>query len=1055
MAVHQIIQFTDSNSGVLWTVTYDDATTAINAVPDSATTDYVTTEVDLGVAIGTVLYQACESYTQVTLKADINYPFAAQEREQNSVACGYTGFVGTLTPTSNIIFNGKRNQIFRVGDYVPVGCVYHLQCYGHEITYTAQTGDTSASVKVALRDLINATTEAEWDEFGLAPPSGTNGFPPVASNFLNPATFSIHLNTQNQFSAWVTGGQPSPIDFTIDVDVTNESVAGLHDGTATINVTGTPGLTYTYSIDGINFQSSNVFTSLFAGNYIVYVKGQSETNSLIKTANFPIAAGAQPATEIDFPWQDQFCYFFKLFRNDVEYVVREPIKWDSVNIVGKRDPEWHGWNYQYSDGIIELEFDCAAGKDVIVAEYETNGNDGQVLFQYGFIYKGATYVIFPGKLNLNTYKKYPQKVACSVERGDFNSIFQSRFESKVSMAATKTVGEIDIVPPTPLTFTLHSKEILRTFKCENNTAYSAPLEAFGTGSVYIQPDMTAAQLTEIEEYYLYPIGATINAPYDEDRYNFKVKYAGSYTFYIKYNLRVQVALGPSGPPEVIFRTYYRKKNLDGFQQVLLNETGPFALTTGGSVFCPINVDHNTLVNIPLAIDDEIYIFTQADFPTNDFVKGIQLDQFYIGITITALDTAPATECKGWWLFDAIDHGIKVITDKESLLKSSFLSLKSAQQIVDGAGALNITTNGKQIRKFDIANAPLQVSVKDLLTSAKATWCLGMGFEKAGNLEAIRVERANYFYRNREIIVIEECWDYKEEASKDVLYNELEFGYEKFQDQGYNTLDEFNTRNECLTPIKSHKLKLVQKSRMITSGYALEDSRRQQFSKTSTNSYQNDDEPFLIAMRRVDPATYAPEKNEAFDVVNNVISPGTAYNLRLSPLRMLLNWAIWLKNSFFYKASTEKIKINFVAQNGAMQTQFNAAEPNPVGDLNKSLWTEKQDIDLINYPVEEQLWRPEWVYFKCRLTADKVNFINDAMRGQKNDSVNYGYIVVKDYNGDYQAGWIYELNYNFFTEQADIKMRMKWDSPVEPGAGCCDYLVINGCYIKINGQKIIL
>jgi hypothetical protein len=243
--------------------------------------------------------------------------------------------------------------------------------------------------------------------------------------------------------------------------------------------------------------------------------------------------------------------------------------------------------------------------------------------------------------------------------------------------------------------------------------------------------------------------------------------------------------------------------------------------------------------------------------------------------------------------------------------------------------------------------------------------------------------------------------------------------------------------------------------MIASGYSIEDSRRQQFSTSSTNSYQNDDETFVIAMRRLSNVDYAPEKNEAFDVVNNVISPATSYNLRLSPLRMLLNWAIWLKNSFYYKASTAKIKVTYVAQNGAMQTQLKASEPNPVGDLNKTLWTEKQDIDLTNYPVVERLWRPEWVYFKCRLTPDKVLLINEALRGRKGSSINYGYIVVKDDNGDYQAGWPYEISYNFATEQADIKMRMKWDSPVTPGASCCDHLLVNGCYVLVNGNKIIL
>lgn len=1060
--VYTLIQFTDTNSGITWVVNYDDSNATLNAVPDVTPTDYVTTAVDMGVAVGTVLYQACEGYTQVTIRADINYPFAIQERQDNSVACGYTGPVGSFTSISNSVnpITNKRTQTYRVGDFVPVGCIYHLTCYGHEVTYVAVAGNSSHDVAVGLSAAINATTTAQWNEFGLAPAPGTLGYPPIASVFASTPNIVLQLNSGNQFGAWVTDGQPTALTFTFTLNKTNESFAGAHDGTVEAITSDTIQLAYTYSLDGINYQVSNVFTGLLPGNYIIYVKGTSVQSSLVKTGNFSIVAGAIPAANIDFPWWDKFCYWFKLIRNGTEYVVSEPIKWDSVNIMGKRDLDWHGWNYQYSDGVIELEFDCPAGKEVIDAEYETNGSDGVVLFQYGYTYKGNDYLLFPGKLNLNTYKEMAGKVACSVEREDFNSILQARFESKVAMDAITTVDGTSIAPPSPVTFTLHSKEILRTFKNDNSAVVQGPQEVFGTGIVYITPDSSAAQLTEIEENYTYPLGYTLSKPYEVDKYNFKIKYAGVYNFNWTYTLQIRIGMavpvGSSGPFEVYVRTYYRKKNLNGFEQALLRETGPINWIGSNNTVIVTTHDVNTsLNNVQLAIDDEIYWWTEIEWTVNDFVKNIQVNQYYTNIVVTGLDTAPATTCKGWWLFDAIDHGIKVITDKKSLLKSEFLSLKNAQQAIDGGGGLMITTNGKQIRKFDVANAPLQSSVKDLLSSAKAIWCLGMGFEKAGNLEVVRVERANYFFQNREILVIEECWDYKKEAAKDVNYNEFELGYEKYQDSGYNTLDELNTKSEGLTPTQTNKMKLSQKSKLITSGYSIEDSRRQQFAKTSTNSYQNDDEPFLIAMRRVNSADYAPEKNEAFDIVNNVISPATSYNLRLSPIRILLNWAIWLKNAFYYKASTEKIKVTYVAQNATAQTRFKSTEPLPVGDINKSLWTEKQDIELTNYPVAERLWRPEWVTFKCRLTPDKVFTINEALRGRKSSGINYGYIVVKDYDGDYQAGWPYELNYNFATEQADFKMRMKWDSPVTPGADCCKYLVINGCNILINGTKLIV
>jgi hypothetical protein len=100
--------------------------------------------------------------------------------------------------------------------------------------------------------------------------------------------------------------------------------------------------------------------------------------------------------------------------------------------------------------------------------------------------------------------------------------------------------------------------------------------------------------------------------------------------------------------------------------------------------------------------------------------------------------------------------------------------------------------------------------------------------------------------------------------------------------------------------------------------------RQQYAATATDSYQNDDDGFLISVRR-DGTGFLPEKNEPFESVANLISPQTAYNLRLSPFRMLLNWAIWLKGIFTYKSPVEKIKCTYVAQNGELTTDFLSTE----------------------------------------------------------------------------------------------------------------------------------
>jgi hypothetical protein len=838
--------------------------------------------------------------------------------------------------------------------------------------------------------------------------------------------------------------------FINSIDTVDESFTGFNDGQVDINIVSDNATGIQYSLDATTYQSSNSFVGLSPGTYSVYV---TTAEGCAVSGSFTIAAGGvQPETLVpEYPWQEGVCKWFRLIRAGVTYPVSEPIKWDNVNIVGKRDKDWHGYNYMFSDGIIELEFDCPAGKEVIEDEYNVNGSDGEVFFQYGFTYQGIDVVWFDGKLNLNTYKKYPGKVSASVEKKDFNAVFASRFDSKVSMAGETTLeGEI-ITPPTPIEFTLHAKEIVRNYKILNNVPDTVQETTFKK-FVYVHPSTETPDVSEIEDHFGYPLNVSEQNPPVFDLFNWQMKFAGSYVFNIAFNFEIIMQA-------VIGLNVYRITNIfsKNGTETQIGTTLTGVLNTNATV--SQTVIYATSQTVDLNIGDKIYFYTKIEFTENEIgslARAVVVKPVQTGINISAqsLERSAATPTKAWWLFDTIDHTIRTITNKTARLKSSFLSLANATQLTDGQGSLFTTTNGKQIRRFEVEKYPLTIALKELLSSVKAIFCIGYGFEKKGNQEYVVVERVNYFYRNVEILTIDEVAAYREEAAKDLLYNEIEIGYNKFLEEGYNTLDEFNTRHEYVTPIKTNKLKLTAKSDLITSGYAIEDTRRKQFNETATNSSSYDDDGFLIAMRRDGPDV-VPEKNEAFLTVDNLISPETSYNLRISPRRMLVNWGQWLASVFYYKPASEKIVNTYVAQNGELTTQFLSTEENFVGDTNKREWKENSNylLSLLFSDVPEKIFAPEWIYVKCRLTPDRVNLINESLVGKRTSATNYGYIRVKDHEGNYQAGFAYETEYNYTTELFSCKLLKKY-GPVT-GGPCCDYLTVNGCYILVNGQKIIL
>ena len=710
----------------------------------------------------------------------------------------------------------------------------------------------------------------------------------------------------------------------------------------------------------------------------------------------------------DFPYREKLCYFFRIEYNGVTSDIREPGKWDSVGITGERDKDWHGWNYQYSDGEVQLDFDDLAGKQILEQAYAEGGNDAAANFYYGF---NETFYLFTGKFNFNTYKRENGRVNIAVERKDFNDLLQSRFDTKVSMAALDTLDGIPLTPPASFSLALHAKEIVKKYERFYEPVIPFAPESYtlaatlGKSNLYYRFNTTEPKISEIETVTEMPLGISTLDPIANELYNWRLKFGGVITFSLDayWSITVNITLG-SGAYSFTPKMIIRRGGVNVLDvvigTVMSGPTIPALLTVSGN----INYDLLNFVCLP---EDNIFIYIHLIAVNRAISSTFTCNT--MNFVLNMLETTPASTAKAWMLFDAVNHGIKVVTNNTSYLKSTLLNtLPTAGQFSEYA-----VTNGFQIRKFE--DRPLLITLKQMFSSLRANAAIGFGFEYVGTVEVVRVEGLEYFYQNLEILIIEEVEKYSEEVETSLIFNEVEIGYNKYKEDGYNTLDEFNTRHEYLTPIKTHKNKLVLKSDFITSGYSIEDTRRQQYNDTPTNSYANDDECFLISLNGV-----IPEKNEAFAEVNNLISPTTAYNLRLSPKRMLQNWAKWL-GSLFYKDGTEIVKNTFVDKNGDLSTRFLGTEPNPMGDTQKVLVIEKGNLTVAQ--LGSFIFTPEKVTVRCKLLPDAVLLINESLKGIGLKA--YGYIRIKKNSLEYQNIWLNKITYNFYTEKATLEGIKKW------------------------------
>ncbi len=185
-------------------------------------------------------------------------------RNQNSIACSATGATFTITTPSIPTFASVIDM-----DITNCG----LANGSATILGTGGTGALEYSINGSIWTSSNVFTS------------------------LNAATFTTYIRNANSILCSATGatftitapGTPI-ISNVVDSDITN---CGLANGQATISGTGGIG-TLEYSINNINWFTSNIFTGLSANTYSTYVRNQSSISCSATGSSFVITTPSVP-----------------------------------------------------------------------------------------------------------------------------------------------------------------------------------------------------------------------------------------------------------------------------------------------------------------------------------------------------------------------------------------------------------------------------------------------------------------------------------------------------------------------------------------------------------------------------------------------------------------------------------------------------------------------------------------------------------------------------------------------------------------------------------------
>lgn len=168
----------------------------------------------------------------------------------------------------------------------------------------------------------------------------------------------------------------------------------------------------------------------------------------------------------------------------------------------------------------------------------------------------------------------------------------------------------------------------------------------------------------------------------------------------------------------------------------------------------------------------------------------------------------------------------------------------------------------------------------------------------------------------------------------------------------------------------------------------------------------------------------PESNQAFESVQNLISPQSAYNLRYSPKRMLLNWAKLYNGGFRTKGDLEQISFKQGDGNIKLSTRFNSSDVCRLGDDQRLTVVEQDNINLSDTFSRESLFLPYKVTFSYPLSFEELNYIRRSMRGISVDNNNYGYLEYVNPLGNIEKVFVTKIEFTPTQEEAIIEGYLK-------------------------------
>lgn len=729
--------------------------------------------------------------------------------------------------------------------------------------------------------------------------------------------------------------------------------------------------------------------------------------------------------------------YFIFYLDDLE--IDEPQGFADIILNIKRDDNWHGIFFEASTSDLGFYGEAAA---YLRSKKQTQGLKADVIFkayQACGIYDEPE-IILEGKLDFGKYTETCGTsciVKLPVEKTGCLMSFRNRYDQKVDMDSNTAFDKITALQQySRLNFemALPAKELLSSVdgsvsSDDNIVEFDESL--VGTGvAVIIRPTYATERYNNIQTGQLIPVSnwdssSGGDAPISPQLLFEDIIDCFNNDFQFTSLQKGLLEITQLGNPSSIQTVKHQIVKWDGSGDIFTNgsiisENDLFSGT--GSLPFSLSFDNTLTGNVSLSNGDGLYAIIrinllQALTGSNHYKVTYDEETLF---TFNANRSCPTTNSNVYAINETLSRTTEAITNNCLKVKSDYYGRTDSQPYTsseDGCGSLRVLTSGLKIRRAE--NAAFFASLKDLFDGLRGIDNIGMGIETnpfIPGFEWLRIEPVEYFYQDTEILALPAVPESEISIQEQLIYSNIKSGYQKWEVERVNGLDEPNSNREYRTGLSSVNNTIDATSKLVAGSYPIEVTRQQSFAETGAADTTYDNETFIICVEREAYGFHVEQGN--IDNAANVFSPETLYNWRIRPFSNLMRWFKSIANS--YPNITDTInKLFFASGTGNILAEGEIAGAYPACKLENGVKAENRDLskyDFVDAADATPLWKPECATLKYPLS------VSDYKTLKANP---YGYISFQCGNGAWLKGYVQEIRYRLNKGEADFILKLKW------------------------------